>query len=141
MLFRQHDPEHEYIYLIRRGSVSLTHTPDNPDAQPVIETVDSGDIFGLTTLMSNAEYGGYIASARATTLTTVYKIKISSFLPILRDNPALQHTIRSIAYRRINKFASVNPSIDATKIKESILRFLNELSGVEQNTSIPEDKN
>lgn len=140
ILFHQNEAELDYIYLIRKGSVKLAHFSDHKDTDSVTEIIQSGGMFGLTTLMSSAEYGGYIASAQATRLTTVFKIKISSFLPILRDNPNLQHTIRSIAYSRVNKFAKINPQIDVTKIKESMLKFLDDLSNIENQPPLSKTK-
>ncbi|SFZ91930.1 CBS domain-containing protein [Flaviramulus basaltis] len=81
VLFKEGDSFNEHFYMVRNGSVSLTHTHN--DTQEIVSMSDAGDIFGVRPLIAQENYK---LTATAHEESIVYAIPIKGFQLAVENN-------------------------------------------------------
>ena len=81
VLFKEGDSFNDHFYMVRNGSVSLTHTHN--DTQEIVSMSDAGDIFGVRPLIAQENYK---LTATAHEESIVYAIPIKGFQLAVENN-------------------------------------------------------
>ena len=78
LIFNERDPPGEFIYLVREGSVKLSHNGD------MVDICDEGDLFGVRSMLSRKPY---VLTAITMAETLLYLIPVDAFRPVFENNP------------------------------------------------------
>ncbi len=77
VIFDENDAPGEFLYLVREGSVSLTHNGE------IVDICDEGDLFGVRSMLSGKPY---LLKSMSTAESLLYLIPILDFREILKNN-------------------------------------------------------
>ncbi len=102
ILFKEHDPTHDYFYIVKEGAIEMKQTVN--DNFEMVDICDEGDVFGVRPMITHTPY---LMTAIAQEESIIYGIPAKEFRPLIeKDTKIGLYLIEIFASKTRNPYSA-----------------------------------